>query len=290
MAGPTKVWKGFLTFGLLQIPVYLNTGAREKRVELHNYHRATADGEPCNGELGAPKKCKACGAGDLKESDIYKGYEGPNGIIPITKDELAAITPATEKVMEISEIVPLESIDPMYYNDAFYMLPDEAVGRKAYSLLLHTLIAKESAAIVRLTKSQREHIAAIRPKANGLVLSYLWHADEMNVNEDFEKFTPVACSEAEMNLAEQLADSLAADFNPDALEDSYRQRLSTLIASKLDKTIEPPAAVNTPTPEASVDLMAALKKSIATMPTKAAAPSKPAAKPKAKPKTKRKAA
>ncbi len=128
----TKVWKGFLNFGLLSIPVYLNVGARDKKLELNTFHTA------CNGRIKMPKWCPSCSV-MLEPTETYRGYDSGSGIVKLTDEEMESITPTTEKVMEISECVEWKDVDPLYLAESFYVLPDDA-GRKAYGLLTKTLM------------------------------------------------------------------------------------------------------------------------------------------------------
>lgn len=254
----TKVWKGFVTFGALSIPVYLNTAAREKKIELHGYHVT------CNSAIKMPKVCPTCDE-TLEGGAIYKGYEVSSGeIVPLTAEELEAITPETERVMEIAEIVKTQEVDPIYLAESFYLLPDDA-GKKAYSLLVKMLTDSGRVAIARLTKSQREHVVLIRPKGNGLMVHYLWYESEINQVPEFENLQLSNLSAAEIKLAGQLADSLTGDFDASQYEDGYAQRLNTLIASKLDKRIAAPVPVKSVTAASKEqDITSLLTASLAT--------------------------
>ena len=253
----TKTWKGFLNFGLLSIPVFLNVAARDKRVETRNFHKA------CNSPVKMPKYCEHCNC-MLQPTEIYRGYEAPTGIIPLGQEELDAIAPATEKVMDIAALVPAKDVDPIYMAESFYLLPD-GPGSKAYSLLCKTLVDTNRMAIAQLTKSNREHMVVIRPKGNGLVLNFLWYENEIAKVPEFDNFQPVALSAAELKAAKQLAENLEGDFHPEEFEDGYMQRLNTLIESKLDSTIAAPTPVKAVTPPA-MDIMAALTASLTNKP------------------------
>jgi len=258
-------WKGFISFGLLQFPVKMYTAARDKRVELHTYHTA------CNGPVKKPNWCPKCNV-QLQDAEIFKGFEkADSSVVPLLKDEIKAITPASEKSMEITECVPLADIDLMYFAESFYLLPD-AGGNKAYSLLAQTLRETQSVAIAQLCKSSREHIALIRPKGNGLALHFMWYADEIAQIPEFESFKPVDVSATEAKLAKQLIASMNGEFNHAQYEDGYRGRLNTLIASKLDKSVAAPAPVQSVNKVATMDLAAALEKSLANRPKRKVVP------------------
>jgi DNA end-binding protein Ku len=253
-----KCWKGFLKFGLLSIPVYLNVAARDKRIDLHTYHEA------CNSQIKAPKYCPKCEV-MLQPTETYRGYDAGNGIIKLTDEEMESITPDTDKAMEISDCVEWKDVDPIYLAESFYLLPDDA-GKKAYSLLAKTLTESGRVGIVQITKSSREHMAVIRPKGAGLMLHYLWYETEIAQVSEFDNLQPVAVTASEVKLAKQLADSLASEFDPEQYEDGYLQRLNTLIASKLDSKIAAPAPVHAAAKSATVDISAALEASLVNRP------------------------
>lgn len=251
----TKVWKGFLNFGMLSIPVFLNVAARDKRVELNTFHTA------CNGRVKMPKWCPSCNV-QLQPTETYRGFDTGNGIIRLTDEELEGITPASEKTMEIAECVKFSEIDPIYMAESFYLLPDSA-GAKAYYLLVKTLTDSGRVGIVQISKNSREHVAIIRPRGNGLMLHYIWYPAEIAEVPEFDRLAPATVSTTEIKLATQLVESMAAPFNPGQFEDGYLQRLNTLIASKQDSRIAAPAPVNTTARAATVDITAALMSSLA---------------------------
>src|SRR6266403_1751982 len=257
-----KTWKGFVTFGMLSIPVYLNTCARDKRIDMHTYHVA------CDGQVKMPKYCPICQV-QLQASEIYKGYETGTGIVKITEAELDGITPETGHIVEISECVKWDQLDPSLLAESFYILPDTA-GAKGYSLLTKVLRDSGLVAIGQLTKNGREHVVVLRPKATGLMLHFLWYESEVNRVPEFESFESAALTTTEIKLGTQLAQSLVSDFDHAKFEDGYAMRLTTLISSKLDKTIQPPTLVKAMTP-AVMDISSALQASLANPKRKAAA-------------------
>jgi DNA end-binding protein Ku len=249
----TKVWKGFLNFGLVTIPVYLNTGARGESVSLNTFH------EPCGSRVRMPKFCDTCNK-QIPPEEIVKGYANGDSYVPITKEELESIAPASDRTMEIRECVEADKVDPIYLAESFYLLPDDA-GRKAYSLLVQALADSGRCAIAQLTKSNREHIVLLRPRENGLVAHFLYFENEVNRVPEFESLKQIELSKAEHKMAAQLVDDLAAPFEPGQYEDGYSMRLNALIASKLDKNTPAPKPIKSQAP-ASMDLSAALAASL----------------------------
>jgi DNA end-binding protein Ku len=254
--GAHTVWKGHLSFGLLNIPVRLYVGARDKRVELHTYHTK------CNGPVKEPKYCNACQE-MLAPEQIYKGYAIDGKIVQITKEEIEQLTPSSGKVLEITECVKWADVDPLYLAESFYLLPED-VGRKAYGLLVKTLTDTGRVAIAQLAKSGRENVILLRPKGNGLIVHYIWYPTEIARLAEFEDLEAVAFTASELKLARQLAESFDSEFNPEIFEDGYYMRLTQLIESKLDKSVQAPQAVNVAVAPPAQDLMAALSASLAT--------------------------
>jgi len=254
----TKVWRGTLQLGLLNIGVSLCVAARDKRIELNTFHTK------CKGPVKAPKYCPGCET-MLKTEDIFRGYKSGDSIVPLTDEEMEAITPETGRIVEIAECVKASEIDPSYLAESFYLIPDEA-SHKAYSLLAKTLADTGRVALAQLTKSSREHVILLRPKGNGLMLFYLWYADEIAKVPEFEDLEVAKLAPSELKLATQLLDSITTGFDPEAYSDSYRQRLNTLIASKMDSTIAAPVAIKSAPVTQTQDLMAALSASVANPP------------------------
>ncbi len=208
-----------------------------------------------------PKYCPACNLNPVPPDQIYKGYDTGSGIVKLTEEEMDAITPETERIMDISEIVKWEDVDVVYLAESFYLLPDP-VGAKAYSLLVKTLKDTGRVAIAQLTKSSREHMVCLRPKGNGLMLHYLYYQTEVNRVPEFESLPMSSFSSNEMTLATQLMESMESEFKPEDFEDGYFQRLNTLIASKLDSKIQAPTPVKAGVVAPALDLMSALTASL----------------------------
>jgi DNA end-binding protein Ku len=259
-----SVWKGFVSFGLLQFPVKLYVAARDKRVELHKYHIA------CNTNIKMPPWCPKCQV-HLKEGEIYKGYEAGKGIIPLGKEEIEAITPATERQMEVREFVDFKDVDPVFLAESYYLLPEDA-GVKAYSLLAKILQETGKCAIAQICKHSREHVALIRPKGTGLALHFLWYPAEISQMAEFDNFNPVAISAAEVKLGKQLVESMSNEFDPSQYEDGYLNRMNLLIQSKMDKSVAAPEPVKVIARADTIDISSALTASLAAAKPKKAAP------------------
>lgn len=248
-----KVWKGFIHFGLLPIPVALSVGSRDRHMSFNNLHST------CKSQLTQPKFCTTCDK-HVPADEIIKGYATGGGFIEITKEELESMAPASEKVMEISDCVKWDDVDPIHLAESYYVIP-EPPGVKAYSLLATALRESGRVALAQLSKSNREHLVLIRPKDQGLVLHFLWYANELTQVAEFDNLKQAALAKNEISMAVKLVESLASPFQPETFENQYEKRIATLLASKTDETIQAPTPVKA-TERSVVDLMSALKGSL----------------------------
>ncbi|HXN24993.1 MAG TPA: Ku protein [Candidatus Dormibacteraeota bacterium] len=258
----TSVWKGYLTFGLISIPIRLFSAGRSERIGLNQLHSV------CNSRIRMPLYCPTCDR-KVERSEIVKGYEyDKDQYVLFKEEELDKIEPESARSMEILEFVKIDEIDPLYYDSSYYMTPEEA-GEKAYQLLLKAMEQSGYAAIAKLSMHQREHIVVIRPRAKGLTLHTMFYTNEIRQVAEYGRTETVQPKEQEQKLAMQLIESLAAPFQPEKYRDEYRERMLALIAAKQQgqEIAEAPHPQLAPV----IDLMAALKKSLAEKP---AAPTK----------------
>jgi DNA end-binding protein Ku len=200
----------------------------------------------------------------VERSEIVKGYEyEKDQYVLFNEDELDKIEPPSASTMEILEFVKLEEVDPLYFDASYYVTPEEA-GKKAYKLLLMAMEESGYGAIAKLTMHQREHIVVIRPRAQGLTLHTLYYADEVRQVAEYGHADKVELKDAEKKLALQLIESLAAHFEPEKFQDTYRQSLRAMIEAK--RKGEQVMEAAHPKLAPVIDLMEALKKSLAEKP------------------------
>ncbi len=251
----TSVWKGYLTFGLISIPIRLFSAARGERISLNQLH------EVCHSRIKMPLFCPTCNR-QVERSEIVKGYEyEKDQYVLFDEKELKKIEPESARSMEILEFVRLDEIDPLYYESSYYVTPEDE-GRKAYQLLLDAMEDSGYAAIAKITMHQREHIVVIRPRDNGMTLHTMFYNNEIRQVAEYGQRTPAAePKEAEKKLATQLIESLAAKFEPQKYKDQYQESMKAMIAAK--QAGEEIAEVSHPKMAPVIDLMEALKKSIA---------------------------
>ena len=260
----STVWKGYITFGLITIPVRLFAAARTERVSFNQIHA------PCGSRIKQQTFCPRCER-VVERGELVKGYEVEKDRYVIVNDEeIKAVAPATSDSMEIAEFVKAEGIDPIYYDASYFMVPEEA-GKKAYHLLLQTMQKSGYSAIAKITMHQREFTVVIRPHADGLLLHTMFYPEEVREVPEFHRDPNVSVKPQEVALAERLVEGLATDFDPAKYHDEYQGRLMQMIEAKREgQTVETVA----PKKMAPViDLMQALQKSLGELPKR-----KPAAK------------
>jgi DNA end-binding protein Ku len=259
----TSVWKGHLTFGLISIPVHMSAAARGERISFNQLHKV------CHSRLKQPLFCPVCNR-NVERSEIVKGYEyEKDQYVLFSEEELDKIEPPSARVMEILEFVKLDEMDPLYFDSSYYIAPEEG-GVKAYQLLMKAMQESGYGAIAKLTMHQREHIVIIRPGSKGMTLHTMFYSGEIR-KADAIPTDKVEIKEQEKKLAEQLIQSLAAPFQPEKYRDEYQENVKGMIAAKLkgQEVAEAPQPHMAPV----IDLMEALKKSLAEKQAPAAAAS-----------------
>ncbi|MBV8052856.1 MAG: Ku protein [Acidobacteriaceae bacterium] len=251
-----SVWSGYLTFGLISMPVRLFSGARSSGISFHMLHRD---------DLQRVKQQLYCPADNrvIERSEVVKGYEyRKDEYVVVEPEEIKKIEPKTAKTMEILEFVKANDVDPVYFESSYYMLPEEA-GRRPYALLTKALEETEYYAIAKLTMHNREYTVFIRPHDGGMMLHTMYYADEVREVEGFGA-PDVELKEAEVKVAHQLIEALAADWEPEKFHDNFQDNLKNLIQTKLEggkiAEVEKPKKL-----APVVDLMSALKQSLAEM-------------------------
>jgi DNA end-binding protein Ku len=290
---PRAIWTGAISFGLVNVPVKLYSAVSKKTVRFHQLHEE--DGVRIQQKRWCPKEDK-----EVAYEEIVKGYEiSPDRYVVITPDELDAIEPRKTKSIDIEDFVDLEEIDPLYYDHPYYLLPGQG-AQKPYKLLVEAMKEANKVAIARVVIRTKEQLVAIRPVGDVLSMTSMNFADEVVDPSSFDEAPgeEVDTSKREIQMAEQLIDSLTSEFDPLKYHDTYRERVLEMIEAKAEgqEIAVQPAEEPEPVP----DLMAALEASLAAAKKggdgkangagkKKPAASKPKPKPKAKSKPKAKA-
>jgi DNA end-binding protein Ku len=270
------IWSGTISFGLLNVPVKLYSAVARRGISLREIresdgtrirHRRVAEGTD----------------EEVPYGEIVKAFEiTPDRYVPLTKDEMGALAPEKTRAIEVQDFVDLDQIDPIYFDSPYYLGPADG-AEKAYSLLARAMQESGKVAIARFVFRNKEHLAALRPSDGVLTLTTMRFADEVVPPSELEDVLPSGkpkVAKQEIEMAEQLIESLTRDFDPSAYRDEYREQLLGLIERKAEgKDVLTAPATEEPKPTSAPDLMSALEESIAAVKgkskTKAA---KPAAK------------
>ena len=256
---PRVIWKGSISFGLVTIPVQLFSAVSRKTVRFNQLDAQT-------GARVRHKRVSSADDSELGAERIVKGYELPSGdYVTITDTELEALVPAAARTIDIDAFVDLADIDPVFYDSAYHLVPDEATA-KPYKLLAEAMQEANKVAICHFVMRSKQHLAAIRPVDGRLMLSTMVYADELVAPDElgaFDRLDAIAVDERETAMARQLIAALEADFEPDRYTDSYREALLELIERKASGDTDVTVVAPAPTSDTVVDLMAALEASVA---------------------------
>jgi DNA end-binding protein Ku len=250
-----STWKGFITFGLISVPIRLFAAARYSHIRFHEVHRKC--GNRVHQQLYCPYDEEV-----VPRDEIVMGYESDDGkMVIIDPQELKALAPQSSTEMEILQFVHLDEVDPIYFETSYFSVPEEA-GRRAYALILNTMEQMKIAAIAKVTMHQRDRTVIIRPYENGLTLHTLYYPNEIHEVPGYGKESSKNQNRQELSLAEQFAKSLIKPFQPEKFHDDYQQSVRELIESKSKG--KPIAKIQKAKKLAPViDLMSALKSSLA---------------------------
>jgi DNA end-binding protein Ku len=254
----STVWKGYISFGLITIPIKLFAAARTERISFNQIHKV------CGGRIKQQTFCPQCNR-VVERSELLKGFEVEKDRYVIVEDEeVKSLAPASSDTMEILEFVKAEGIDPIYFDSSFFMVPEEA-GKKAYHLLLETMKKSGYSAIAKITMHQREYTTVVRPNAHGLLLHTMFYPEEVREVPEFGHDTNVNVKPQEVALAEKLVEGLAADFDPSKYHDEYQTKMKQMIEAKREGlALVSPEAPKRRAPV--IDLMQALQKSLGELP------------------------
>jgi DNA end-binding protein Ku len=255
---PRAIWTGAISFGLVTVPVKLYSAVDRKTVRFHQLSGKT-------GVRVAQKRVDPQTEEEVPYQDIVKGYEiAPDRYVVVNPAELDTLEPKKTKTIEIEEFVELSQIDPIYYDHPYYLAPGTG-GAKPYRLLLEAMEETGKVAIARVVIRSKEQLVAVRPMGFVLGMATMLFPDEVLPPERLDEVAEAAnakTTKRELDIAKQLVESLAGDFEPDKYRDTYREQVLALIEQKAEGkeiAVQPPAEVlSAPVP----DLMSALKASL----------------------------
>ena len=226
-AAPTRsIWSGSITIGLVNVPVKLFSMIYDKGIAFHFLHKT--DGQPL-------KYVKMCTKDDkiVLWNEVIRGYEvSKNEYITFDKKELDAVKPESDKRIRISKFVDYFSVDPVYFDRTYALLPDKS--KEAYSLLLNALERTNKAGAGRITLRTKEYPALLHTYKGALVLTTLRYAYDVVDPQDFEKLHRLEKPEkAELDMATKIVTDLSGDFDITEFEDTYKKRVEQLIEQKV---------------------------------------------------------
>jgi DNA end-binding protein Ku len=259
---PRAIWSGSISFGLVNVPVKLYSAVHPQGLSFHQFQEGT------NARVRNKRVSEKTGK-EVAYEDIVKGYEVEKGhYVMVDPDELAEFAPRATRTIDIEDFVSLDEIDPIFYDNTYYLAPDDSEGaRKAYALLLKAMEDQGKVAIGRLVMRNKQYLAAIRPLDGALAVSTMRFHDEVMSPADIDEIptgrsAPRAQS-GEVKMAGQIIDSMSREWDPKRYEDTYRVQVLDFLKKKAAG--EEIVVEEEPEEQSGVvDLMAALEASLET--------------------------
>lgn len=249
-------WSGQISFGLVNVPVKLFTAARSHDVRFRQINRQT-------GARVRRQRVDARTGEEVPREEIVKGYDTDGSYVTVDPEEVDELRPDGDRTISIEDFVDLSDIEPIYYDRPYYLMPDGAAARKPYRLLVEAMEDRGKAAIAHFVMRSKEHLAAIRPREGVLLLSTMRYADEVVDPEDLDTdIGEVEVTDRELDMAEQLIDSLVTDFDPSTYHDRFQEQLRELIERKAEGEEPVVEAVEEEAGGEVIDLMEALEQSL----------------------------
>ena len=248
---PRSIWKGAISFGMVSIPIKLYSATDEKDVSFNLLHKK--DGVRIKQQRYCPEDEAV-----VEWNDVVRGYEiGPDQYVIMEPEDFDKVPVDTTRTIEITDFVPDEQIDPIYYQKTYYLEPDK-VGAKPFALLREVLKDSKLVALAKVTLRQKEQLCTLRVYNNIVALETMFYADEIRGTEELEA-PEVSINEKELTMARSLVEMLTGDFQPEKYHDAYREALLELIEAKAEGQ-----EIKRPAPVASkiTDLMEALRASV----------------------------
>lgn len=251
------VWKGSISFGLVNIPIKLHAATENKDVKLRQLHKK------CNTPISYKKVCEGCDQ-EVTEDEIVKAYEyAKNKFVVLDQEDLENLRKENEdKAVEIIDFVKLQEIDPIYFERSYYMSPD-ANGSKAYTLLRKTLEESGKIGVAKIIIRSKEQLAIVRVFKDALVMETIHFPDEVrSIGEVPNIPSEQTIVQKELDTALLLVDQLTTAFDPNKYQDEYRLRLMDLIEEKKADSTVTASEAKRPLPDNVTDLMSALQASL----------------------------
>ena len=251
------IWSGSINFGLVTIPVKLFTAVRANELRFNFLHKKD------EGRIYNERHCSVCGE-KVEYADLIRGYEYEKGhYVTIDDGDLKKANPEATQSVEIVEFVELDQINPMYFDTPYYLEPEKK-GRHAYALLRESLRSVNKVGIAKVVIRQREHLAALKPNGEALVLELMHFADEIVEQSEFD-FPELKeqVPAAELKVAKLLIDTMSVDeFEPEKFHDTYREDVMAMIEARIEGREVPTHEEKRPAASNVVNLMDVLQRSL----------------------------
>ena len=250
-----SVGSGTISFGLVSIPIKMFSAASSASVSFNQIH------QKCGGRIRQQLICPTCNE-VVERSTLVKGYEfAKDQYVQFTEAELKTLEDEASKMIDITEFVPLDQVDPIYFEKTYYLGPDKG-GEKAYRLLTDAMEKSERVALAKFVMRGKENLVLIRAAQDGLMLHTMYFADEIKDFGEVDKGQDAKVKPGELELANRLVSELSSEaFRPDQYHDEYRNRVLQVVEQKVEGK-----EVTTLAPQAHraqvIDLMDALKQSL----------------------------
>ena len=252
---PHSTGSANISFGLVSIPIRMYTAASAGGVSFNQIH------QKCGGRIRQQQICPTCNE-VVERSALVKGYEfAKDQYVQFTDDELKGLEGEASRMIDIAEFVPLDQVDPIYFEKTYYLGPDKG-GEKAYRLLADAMAASGRVALAKFVMRGKENLVLIRPAQEGLMLHTMYFADEIRDFGEIEKGDEAKLKPGELELAQRLLGELSSEaFKPEKYSDEYQARVLEAVETKVEGkevTSLAPQAQRTQV----IDLMDALKQSL----------------------------
>jgi DNA end-binding protein Ku len=267
---PRAMWKGAISFGLVTIPVSVYPATEEKTLRFNQLH------DDDGGRIRMKRTCSIDGE-EVGYEHIVKGYEyEKDRYVILTDEDFEAIPVESSRAIDIQQFVQLDEIDPMQYKKSYYLVPEET-GAKAYALLREALHRSGKVGIAKVSFRDKEHLAALRFRDDAFVLETMYWPDEIREADFGGVDVSAKVRPNELEMAQTLIENLTADWDPAEFKDEYREAMLRIVEAKINgEEIE----IVEPEPTAKVvDLMEALKASVAAAKKEPKAEAEPKKKP-----------
>jgi DNA end-binding protein Ku len=253
---PKAIWSGSISFGLVNIPIKIFPAVRVKQVRFHLLHEK--DKVRLKQKLVCPADHK-----EVERTEAVKGYEiSPDEMVVVKPEELEKFLPKASRTIELLDFVKLDQIDSIFFNQPYYVVPEER-AEKPYRLFLEAMERSKKVGIANFVMRNKQYLCALRPLVNMICLETMYYADELIKRDSIEGVPgdKIKVSDREVKMAEELIESLTTGFKPEKYHDDYREAVQELMEKKAEGKDVVAQSAPTKKPQV-IDLMSALKASL----------------------------